>query len=744
AIIFRGTTWQGTDRMIITNSIVANNGGFGIQCNHNTPVEQIDIECCDFFANGRGVVDTNSCAAEATMDNVISNDPQFCDTAQDDYTLQWHSPCNRYNSDCGRMGALPLACGELVRYEELLSVAISPVAPALMADDTGTFSVLGRFDDLSVGDVTAWGRWRVSDTIIATVNTSTGLVSGLSTGTCELMTRIGDYYDTVALSIVPGVYPVENDTLSPTGASCSLKVAISGNPDTAQLLYRVGAASAEDTIGLVRLFDSLFVGVFTVPSQGLRGIEYAFRAIESGLETRMPSDDSLAGWLSLRLQLVDEVTPDIPDGVFSMIGFPLEVSPSDFDNVFSDGFSQPAGDAWRVGWWDPSSEAYLKNSAVGAIVQGRGYWIWSTELANVDVDGLSAVPDTIVGGQRYKIILLEPGWNQMSNPFAFTVDWESRIRDGGVGRWPFEYVSGNGASTTYDTARHLNPFVGYWINNESLSAKRVLLPFVEADESLATSGRANSSGPGWEIQLLVNSGRAADQVNIIGAHERALDGADPLDFNDPPPPPGKYVALTFLRENSEGGIDRLGGDYRSLMPRGWVFDCQLTGNTELPATVLVLHTEPPSLDLHTYLIEPTNRTAYEVTSEKPLLFPHLPSIVGTSYKIVVGEKSLLKDMHVSLSELPRDFELGQNYPNPFNGTTVISLSIPYPAEVKLYLYNVLGQEVRQLLNGWMPAGHHLVDWDGLDRDGKTVASGVYFYRFRSGEYVVSKKMVLLK
>lgn len=94
--------------------------------------------------------------------------------------------------------------------------------------------------------------------------------------------------------------------------------------------------------------------------------------------------------------------------------------------------------------------------------------------------------------------------------------------------------------------------------------------------------------------------------------------------------------------------------------------------------------------------------------------------------------------------LPIQFELKQNYPNPFNPETNIAFSIPDNRKVKLEIINLLGQKVKILLNENLPAGHHVVTWDGRDELGFMAATGVYFYRLIAGEHTQSKKMVLLK
>jgi hypothetical protein len=96
------------------------------------------------------------------------------------------------------------------------------------------------------------------------------------------------------------------------------------------------------------------------------------------------------------------------------------------------------------------------------------------------------------------------------------------------------------------------------------------------------------------------------------------------------------------------------------------------------------------------------------------------------------------------SETPAIFSLSQNYPNPFNQSTSIEYQIPEEGKVTLKVYNILGQTVCCLVNGPRAVGKHSVRWDGRDDRGMEVASGTYFYRLQTGEYVNVHKMLLLR
>lgn len=88
--------------------------------------------------------------------------------------------------------------------------------------------------------------------------------------------------------------------------------------------------------------------------------------------------------------------------------------------------------------------------------------------------------------------------------------------------------------------------------------------------------------------------------------------------------------------------------------------------------------------------------------------------------------------------------LGQNFPNPFNPTTQIGFGLAEPGRVRLVVYNLLGQVVRDLVDEYRMAGAHAVTWDGKDAQGRQVASGIYLYRIEANKFSAVRRMVLMK
>jgi hypothetical protein len=94
--------------------------------------------------------------------------------------------------------------------------------------------------------------------------------------------------------------------------------------------------------------------------------------------------------------------------------------------------------------------------------------------------------------------------------------------------------------------------------------------------------------------------------------------------------------------------------------------------------------------------------------------------------------------------IPEVYALHQNYPNPFNPTTILRYDLPEDTQVNITIYDIMGREVRTLVNNQQSAGYKSVVWDATNDLGQPVSAGMYLYRISAEEFVQVKKMVLLK
>ncbi len=116
-----------------------------------------------------------------------------------------------------------------------------------------------------------------------------------------------------------------------------------------------------------------------------------------------------------------------------------------------------------------------------------------------------------------------------------------------------------------------------------------------------------------------------------------------------------------------------------------------------------------------------------------------------SWIVMVENDSVMTGIAVEPGrQVLKTYTLHQNYPNPFNPTTTIAYELATTEKISLKIYDVLGREVKTLVNGVVPAGKHTISWDGTNNAGNKVSSGVYIYSLEVGNHKLHKRMTLMK
>jgi len=96
-----------------------------------------------------------------------------------------------------------------------------------------------------------------------------------------------------------------------------------------------------------------------------------------------------------------------------------------------------------------------------------------------------------------------------------------------------------------------------------------------------------------------------------------------------------------------------------------------------------------------------------------------------------------------IAEIPQHYALRQNYPNPCNPTTMIEFDVPEDRHVEIAIFNLRGEVISELINRDMSAGSYKMLWNGRDHSGKSVSSGLYFYRMTAGDFTATKKLIFV-
>ena len=408
-------------------------------------------------------------------------------------------------------------------------------------------------------------------------------------------------------------------------------------------------------------------------------------------------------------------------------------------------------DIWRmVSWPAELIDGSLKNSSLkdgfvfydrdpitndltkpDTIVPGKAYWFKhrfknNVIFSNHNTDG-TAVPLV-----DYDINLQE-GWNMIGSPFSFPVTvQEKELRT-------FGYDSATTMDGWTEPSDTLYPWSGYAVYAEE---PRVLTlqPFQNDIEETRDAGRTISNE--WVLNLRLSSNHYFDYSSQVGRKELAEEDKDAYDV-PALPVMDSYVAVR-TEINGNGDFD-YESDIRSLEESNGVWNIKLISEgISGPYTFSMKSNNDLPTGLDFALLDiPNKNVIRNVLSESITIQESLQN--GYDITIVAGDEAYVNDMIMNILEaIPAEYSLSQNYPNPFNPTTKIDFTLPRSDDVNVTIYNLVGQQIKVLVNSNLEYGYHTVTWNGLDQLGRPVASGVYFSELRTRNFRQTKKMLLLK
>ena len=392
---------------------------------------------------------------------------------------------------------------------------------------------------------------------------------------------------------------------------------------------------------------------------------------------------------------------------------------------------------------------------------GCGYWIGTTQAHNVDIEGemlTEAVP-----------VPLEKGYNLIGNPFPFSIYGENFIfvkngrhlgaADAANEGWVQDvFYTFAAEDSGYREVSLFQAWQGAWIPVLEDSVELMLDPsaaMASKKIALRKEGGESISVSSWRFILTATTNRATDFLTQLGVDATATDGFDPnLDYCEPPPPPGgDYVEVYFPHPK-------------------WGALPGLRYNRDIRAPLQDEETKIWNLEIH------TNNTGMV-----KLQWPDLSARVPDGHRFFLIDLDAESENSVNMQEnqsyayfstglrhfrievtynansvgeggnsfVPTCFKLSQNYPNPFNPNTQIDYALPKASHVVIEIYNLAGQKIVTLVDGDVLPGSYSVCWNGQDRHGRAVASGVYLCRMHAKtlgslpmEFTDRKKLILLK
>jgi len=374
--------------------------------------------------------------------------------------------------------------------------------------------------------------------------------------------------------------------------------------------------------------------------------------------------------------------------------------------------------------WDIEKNDFI----IADIIElGRSYW-FRHKYENPVV--FSEDSSTAMPLENYTI-KLEQGWNMVGNPFSFPVQY---VKDSNIN--PITY--GNSDIPGWSGPQtELKPWNGYAVY-ASEESDMILIPFQEKDSSAQRVANID----GWYLNLKAESPNFFHHAAQIGRHENAYNGQD---LYDTPQLPDINETISLLMDLNGNSSFRYTKDIRDLDELNGVWNLRLDGNSDERSMVLsgVLKGSIPE-GLRIAIVDIQERKVSHEILNQGLAIKKDPNL-DYDLKLVAGDIDYVATMTEEiLNNIPSVYSLSQNYPNPFNPTTKMNYALPKRSRVIISVYNVLGQEVTTLLNKEQDYGYHTVTWNGTDRIGKQVASGVYFARLTTKNFSQTKKMLMLK
>jgi hypothetical protein len=375
---------------------------------------------------------------------------------------------------------------------------------------------------------------------------------------------------------------------------------------------------------------------------------------------------------------------DSVSGGWNMVSVPVLPDDNSKDTLFP-GSTSPAF-------------AYNSSYTVEPNLQVRSaYWLRFPSSRAVSVLGIDRETD------RVPVVA---GWN-MIGTLSYALDVATVTSNpGGIiaGRF-FGYKSG------YFAADHLLPMRGYWVK---ANAPGELI--LNASSFVSRTATPTSELLGKLNALVIRDAAGNEGRLYFTSNEKV----NPPEFMLPPVPPEGAFDVRFATQRMVEAVQGMEGK-------------------DLPVLI--------TSESYPLTIRTISQTQERVRGILSIDGRTVDLEDGTTVTIPTAETRIrLKILEAGKKSIPREFGLAQNYPNPFNPSTVISYQLPVPSRVLLRVYDVLGRNVKTLVDGMEDAGYKSVTWDAAER-----ASGVYFYRLDAAstgkggaKYINVRKMVVVK
>lgn len=422
------------------------------------------------------------------------------------------------------------------------------------------------------------------------------------------------------------------------------------------------------------------------------------------------------------------------------------------------------------------------------IPQGEGFLMSIFEDDNNDGNITSAEQfdkEITVSGVPYSSTTITPsmnqnneGWTLVGNPFNDPVDFGYMVSNGLTNELTdVAYVYNINASGSSNPNTNGNPggwvstngslgdlhdgkiavFQGFFVQNDA-SVSSPSITFTDAARTSGATFYGKENHENLHFIRLELTGDRAQNSAWLSFSEKASPERMKGDAYELVPFKDEYALLASKKGDELFDIGQFPDHPETVIPLH--VEATLPGVYSISATDLNLR---PGMNLffkdnnEEVLIPVDDRFSYQFTidqavkslngispltcssSGEELVKAFTPNPAKASLGIENRFSIIISDKNPSNFELPTEVGLNQNYPNPFNPATVISYQLPVSSEVRLEVYDLVGRKVASLVDGHVDAGMHSVNFDASN-----LSSGVYIYRLKTGNHILSKKLTIIK
>ncbi|MDA0986650.1 MAG: T9SS type A sorting domain-containing protein [Bacteroidetes bacterium] len=420
---------------------------------------------------------------------------------------------------------------------------------------------------------------------------------------------------------------------------------------------------------------------------------------------------------------------------YMLFTIPYDLNSFNISQVLKDlGTINPVN--WRLFKWAADKQTFLEfpNPIFSNFNRGDGYWLITKGEKSINFGNA-----TLSSTTGYHELILYPGYNLIGNPFPYTVSWENSKIDSGIENklWRWNKTRYEAVTT------NMLPFEGYWVKNLTNNILKVLINPAKVGTPKNDPG-TKITNSNWSVRLRALSLIATDEDNFIGMNPNAKVAKDEFDFSEPPASPSNYIQLAFRKNewNENNGI--YSSDIRPVADEGAFWNFEVSTNFNLLESKIICEIEkdlPEGFKI--LLLDKTEERLFDIKNSG-YIFKFRKNELTRNFKLLVGREGFIINNSDGVPLNPPDYHLLQNYPNPFNPQTSIQYSLSYSGHVNLVIYNSLGQKVKVLVSQEQKIGNYKTFWDGKNEVGESVSAGIYFYQIKSGNYLSSKKMLLIK